>query len=1375
MNMTPLLELLSLTAMKGAAVLLVALFLGLILRRMAAARRYALWVTAITALAVLPLAMVLLPAWRVLPKASAELEWPKPQAEQVGESVEPAELQPDGQVFLPAARAQTQAPVEAEIRQAISWQDVVSMLPLAWSVIAGCFLLRLGWSAWRLRRLESALRPGECGSFIKETARLLGLRRMPRLLIGPREAVPMVWGVLRPRLLLPQGFEDWSSEKQRGVLLHELAHLKRGDPLALWIAQWVKALHWFNPLAWLTLHHLRADQERACDDAVLCHGVRASDYAQSLLDLSRHQRLAPGLSLCALTITRCAPVESRVKAILDPKIHRDGLTLRWLAGLAACALLFTLPVAMLHAIESARLRGRILDRNGVVLAESTQEKARVYPLKTLAAQTIGYSVTRRTESDEQKHEGFMGVEKKQDAKLAAGEDETLALDMRIQSLVHQAMKDGGIERGAAVVLDPRTGEILAAVSLPSFDPNRFVQAMKAMKLEELDAKFKNRDRLTLNRFVQPEKLDALFKNRDRPTLNRCIRGIPPGSTFKILTGLAGEAAGLGDPKYDCTGTVTYGSKPMQCWIHTQNGGGHGVLGLSDSLAVSCNCYWYQFGNAAGIKQIESMGRRIGFGSAYGILEDEDKGLLPSPDLLKELRPFEKWSAGYTANTAIGQGFMMATPLQMAVLAATVGNGGKVPQPSLMKQNGPGSWREDLTQGTLTAAEVEPLREGMRLAVNSDSGTGKPARSDKVVIAGKTGTAQNWRNVNGEKVEDNHGWFIGFAPYENPQLAFAIVKSGAKTGGGDCGHIAKRIVEEALALPADGSGAVLPVGEELTPKQQAQAKFDAKADVIKAAIESIKLDDATGFQLDEIAVNKGQLLIRGSASGMIQALQFRDKVRALKFEDALEWTFPVPMTLKDGQRVGFRMVGVILWREKTTTALEGVKSSLVSLGKTNTEEGSKKTEVVPQPFQLIKKTAARLIKGSASPSSHRVVIDKGSLDGIVADSPVITSDGLVGKTATPEPHTTKVILLIDERCRVSARVEGTSEQGILNGENEAHEAHPQLHLHFLSRYAKIVMGSHVYSSGEGGLFPTGLPLGRVKLFKSGDVSGEAIVEPAVDFSALDQVFVIDRETPPPAGKSPATPKSANQAQLPISDDVIRMKPELAKQWAHLKTAGLLADLPAEAVVRVTNTERLQQYAPGEHAIFRFSLPQEAARRWLLDSVPGTQEKLEGVFTAANECKVMLLRLNDGTAQVTVFQSKLPPDYQKARRFEKMRPFRPILIAPDESREPRPAGQLAPEYHGKGFSQSQTRAALDVASSLRPAISPDEERSLLPLRFQTSEPAAFPMVTLPAPMELLKKDLGEKSQMALVFSYRQSQMRGYLSSHRNQQLFKEPQGL
>lgn len=1508
MNTSLLLDLLSHTTLKGAAVLLVALLLGLGLRRTAAARRYALWITAITTLAVLPLAMWVLPAWHVLPQTSTTLDRPMMELKPVSENAELFPLPEDLDFTVPAAGpampVPAQAPSSTSFSWNISWQDVVEFLPVVWMLIAGLLLLRLGRSAWRLHRLEASLKPGEC-ALLEQTASELGLKCMPHVLLGPGDSVPMVWGVLRPRLLLPSGFETWSPEKQRGVLLHELAHLKRGDPLALWAAQWVKALHWFNPLVWLTFRALRADQERACDDAVLRHGVRASDYAQSLLDLSRHNRLAPGLSLCALTITRCAPVEARVKAILDPQLRREGLNLRWLAGLAGCALLITLPVAMLHAIEDSVLRGRILDRNGVVLAESTKEKGRVYPLKTLAAHMIGYVGETKA---------YAGMEKQHDAELAAGKDVKVTLDMRMQSLACRAMNEAGVQRGAAVVLDPRTGEILAAVSLPSYDPNQFVPA------------------------INRQSWDALLKDLERPMLNRCVRCFSPGSTYKLLTGLAGGVAGITGQKFNCTGTVTYGSKAMHCWIHSQNGGGHGLLGMSEALAVSCNCYWYQFGNAAGIDQIETMGRKIGFGSAYGITEEEEEGILPSPSWLKQHHPKEQWSHGSTANTSIGQGFVLATPLQMAVLAATVGTGGKVPQPGIVKQEEPGKWRVDLTQGTLTATELEPLREGMRLAVNSDSGTGRPARSDQVVIAGKTGTAQNWRkDANGASVEDNHGWFIGFAPFENPRLAFAIIKNGAKTGGGDCGPVAKRIVEETLALPPDGSGEVKPVSDEVGRGDEklkpAQARFDAKADAFRAVIERIKPVAETGFQLDQIFVKDGQVMMSGSASGVAQALEFRDKVLAAPFEDPLEWTCPVPLILPDGKRAKFEMLGLLVWKAKNMTTQEAVKAARARMrdprskvwdavresaglaevpgGRVGFLDGSGDTtvyfyllrqeiadwlrkslgesedlswlssdaqkskiytakngceiEITPkessavfkvkvkslgknapaapakfdfdasetsrqikalsaEPGILVKefkmgqgkvsilgeasgmiparkylfkllelgkernlrwalpttqelenhsvqfeangtygaealnamppdqaaptppkpadqaqirqqsdddirlkpalarawaKRAAKVIDQSSSASSHSLVIDKGSLDGIVADRPVITVVGLVGKTATPDPHTTKVILLTDELCLVSAKVEGTLEQGILSGKRTAQAVQPKPHLRFLSRFAKINVGASVSSSGEGGLFPADLLLGRVKQFISGDVSGEAIVEPAVDFSTLDQVFVIEPKTEPSAQEAPTTPKPADQAQIrQRSDDDIRMKPELANQWALLKKVGLLADLPAEAVVRDTNTDRLEQYIPGKHRVFRFSIPREAARRWLLDSVhdekqrdkilnlPRPAASFDGVFAAANNCGIIVACLNDGTVNMAVFQLKsFPGDSQNPHPFQKLRPFRPILIAPDESHEPRPAGRLAPEHHREGLTQREAMPTLNVAlQTLRPTLTP-----------------------------------------------------------------------
>ncbi len=878
--------------MKGAAVLMVALLLGLMLRRVAAARRYALWITAIVALAVLPLAMWVLPAWRVLPKAEAEME--RPLLEPEPEVAASAELAPGStvnRISFPAVKTKVQAPAKDQTLQSpekkVSWQDVVSNLPLVWVLVASLLLLRLGLSAWRLRRLEVSLQRGAC-ALLEPVAFELGLKRRPRLLIGPADAVPMVWGVFRPRLLLPKGFDAWAAEKQRGVLLHELAHLRRGDPLALWAAQWVKALHWFNPLAWLTLRQLRADQERACDDTVLRQGVRASDYAQALLDLSRHQRLAPGLSLCALTITRCAPVEARVKAILDPKRRREALTLRWLAGLCACALLITLPVAMLHAIEGPALRGRILDRNGVVLAETTKEKSRNYPLKTLAAHAVGY--TRPPDERHARSYGGAALEKQQDAALAAGKDVTLTLDARIQALAIQAMKEGGVERGAAVVLDPRTGEILASVSLPSFDPNLFIPT------------------ITLRNW------ESYLEDRDVPLMNRVVRPHAPGASFLPVTALAGIAAGVGERTFTCAGSVTYGSKVLPCWIQRQNDGRHGELDMRSGFVASCNCFWYQYGNAAGIDQIEAMGHKIGFGESYGISEDEFGSILPSPSWLKEHRPGEIWSAGYTANTSIGSGPVLASPLQLAVLAATVGNGGKVPRPALLKQTDGPKWRADLAAEGLPAAQLESLRDAMRLVVNGNTGTGRAARSDRVVIAGRTGTAQNWRMVDGTKVDDNHTWFIGFAPFDKPTLAFAILKTGGKSGGGECAPIAKRIVEETLALPADGSGEVKPVGDELgrahEKLQQAQAQFDARAERVKAAIHGIKLNPDAGFSLDGCEISRGQLNLHGTAAGMQQALQFRVRLVQLELLQSLDWTFPVPRTLEDGKRVGFSLWGVV---------------------------------------------------------------------------------------------------------------------------------------------------------------------------------------------------------------------------------------------------------------------------------------------------------------------------------------------------------------------------------------------------------------------------------------------------------------------------------
>lgn len=155
----------------------------------------------------------------------------------------------------------------------------------------------------------------------------------------------------------------------------------------------------------------------------------------------------------------------------------------------------------------------------------------------------------------------------------------------------------------------------------------------------------------------------------------------------------------------------------------------------------------------------------------------------------------------------------------------------------------------------------------------------------------------------------------------------------------------------------------------------------------------------------------------------------------------------------------------------------------------------------------KSTAARVIKRVSSTWWNSMIIDKGLLDGLATDSPVISASGLIGKTGKMADHMAEIILLTDETCRVSAKIEGTLEQGIISGERAGLDMRPDLRLRFLSKNILINPGANVLSTGEGGVFPAGLLIGRVKRFENRDLSGEAIVEPAVDFSSLEYVFVV----------------------------------------------------------------------------------------------------------------------------------------------------------------------------------------------------------------------------------------------------------------------------
>lgn len=363
----------------------------------------------------------------------------------------------------------------------------------------------------------------------------------------------------------------------------------------------------------------------------------------------------------------------------------------------------------------------------------------------------------------------------------------LTIDARLQYIVEDTLRIAG--RAACVVVDVNNGDILAMASVPSYDPNKFVPT------------------------VDPAEWAKLNTDETSPLLNRAINAYVPGSTYKILTALAIEAKGLGDRHFTCSGGVTYGNKFMACWIHSK-GGAHGSLDLEGGIKNSCNSYFFQAGNEAGIGEIDRIGHMLGFGQPSGLpLSGENPGILPGPEWLKQTSPRDRWSSGYTANVTIGQGSVLASPLQMAMLAATVANGGTSYYPRLVDRvvsrdgqvmlQEPAKVRCNLIQDAgMTAEEIEHVRHGMWRVVNEDGGTARKARlrTPGAQAAGKTGTAQNWRvNAQGQRVQDNNTLFIAFAPYDKPKYAICVLVQGGYAGGQVPAPIAGKILDEALAL------------------------------------------------------------------------------------------------------------------------------------------------------------------------------------------------------------------------------------------------------------------------------------------------------------------------------------------------------------------------------------------------------------------------------------------------------------------------------------------------------------------------------------------------------------------------------------------------
>jgi penicillin-binding protein 2 len=351
-------------------------------------------------------------------------------------------------------------------------------------------------------------------------------------------------------------------------------------------------------------------------------------------------------------------------------------------------------------------------------------------------------------------------EGREDEAPRAGFDLELGLDAGLQALAESLMTG---RRGAVVAIDPRNGEVLAMVSSPDFS---------------LEA---------LNRIVDPRLWRSLNEDPARPLFNRAIQAEqPPGSTFKPFMALVGLQEGVITPQtvVFCRGGFYFG-RFFRC-----HGGAHGAVNVQRAVQVSCNTFFYWLMTRLNLQRWHEYGRQFGFGRPTGIdLPGERRGVLPDSAYFNRVYGRGRWTLGYLVSLGIGQGNLAVTPLQLAAYCAALANGGTYYTPHLVRRmRNPQSgeeriWYEQPRRIPVDSAYFALVREGMRLAV--EAGTGGAARLPGITVAGKTGTAQNPHGK-------DHAWFIGFAPYEQPRIAVAVLVENAGFGGVHAAPIAREL-------------------------------------------------------------------------------------------------------------------------------------------------------------------------------------------------------------------------------------------------------------------------------------------------------------------------------------------------------------------------------------------------------------------------------------------------------------------------------------------------------------------------------------------------------------------------------------------------------
>jgi len=367
------------SAIKGTALLLLAVVAAMILRLDSAATRHLVWLLALFAMLVVPVLSATLPQWRVLPVWARSL--PQPEALEINnrsvarpadvalelpQNAEPVEIEPP---FAAANHPAIELPVSQPplvaqeiIPESVAW-NWLNGLSLVWAIGFCWLLLRLmaarlmlwshechGTVIWSPRHPVNAT-DDRIVTAVESACLQLGIRRAVTLLMHPDKSIPVVWGIFRCRLMLPVVAREWTGEKLRSVLLHEFAHIKRRDTMAQLLAQLACALHWFNPLAWFAAWRLGVECERACDDLVLASGVRPSSYAGHLLEAVTGLSPVRWTQSCGLAMARKSSLEGRLVAVLKEGLNRRGVSLSLCVIALVIAVGIAVPIAMLRAAD----------------------------------------------------------------------------------------------------------------------------------------------------------------------------------------------------------------------------------------------------------------------------------------------------------------------------------------------------------------------------------------------------------------------------------------------------------------------------------------------------------------------------------------------------------------------------------------------------------------------------------------------------------------------------------------------------------------------------------------------------------------------------------------------------------------------------------------------------------------------------------------------------------------------------------------------------------------------------------------------------------------------------------------------------------------